>query len=58
MEIGTAIKLLNMYLELNPYRHDMGTAVKTVLAELDKQKQEKKQKYVKLYTKKVLKEVK
>lgn len=41
MELGTAVKLLNMYLELNPHRHDMGTAVKTVLAELDKQKQEK-----------------
>jgi hypothetical protein len=37
MELGTAVKLLNMYLELNPHRHDMGTAVKTVLAELDKQ---------------------
>ena len=37
MELGTAVKLLNMYLELNPHRHDMGTAVKTVLTELDKQ---------------------
>ena len=37
MHIETAKKLLNMYLELNPHRHDMGTAVKTVLAELDKQ---------------------
>lgn len=35
MELGTAVKLLNMYLELNPHRHDMGTAVKTVLKELD-----------------------
>lgn len=41
MELGTAVKLLNMYLELNPHRHDMGTAVKTVLTELDKQKQVK-----------------
>ena len=36
MHIGTAVKLLNMYLELNPHRHDMGTAVKTALEEIDK----------------------
>ena len=36
MHIETAKKLLNMYLELNPHRHDMGTAIKTILAELDK----------------------
>lgn len=40
MHIETAKKLLNMYLVLNPHRHDMGTAIKTVLAELDRLQKE------------------
>lgn len=40
MEIGTAIKLLELYLELNPFRHDMGTAVKRVLVEIGRLNQE------------------
>lgn len=35
MELPTAIKLLNMYLEFNPHRHDLGTAINVVLQELD-----------------------
>lgn len=40
MHIETAKKILNMYLELNPHRHDMGTAIKTVLAELERMQEE------------------
>lgn len=36
MNKDTAIKLLNMYLELNPHRHDLRTAIETILKELDK----------------------
>ena len=36
MTISTASKLLNMYLEFNPHRHDLGTAINVVLQELDK----------------------
>ena len=39
MNKDTAIKLLNMYLELNPHRHDLRTAIETVLKELDVQYQ-------------------
>lgn len=35
MELPTAIKLLNMYLEFNPHRHDLRTAIEVVLQELD-----------------------
>ena len=35
MNKDTAIKLHNMYLELNPHRHDLRTAIETVLEELD-----------------------
>ena len=35
MTISTASKLLNMYLEFNPHRHDLGTAINVVLKELD-----------------------
>jgi hypothetical protein len=34
VELPTASKLLNMYLELNPHRHDLGTAINVVLKEL------------------------
>lgn len=42
MNKDTAIKLLNMYLELNPHRHDLRTAIETVLEELKRQEQIKK----------------
>ena len=35
MNTGTAIKLLNMYLEFNPHRHDFRTAIEIVLTEID-----------------------
>ena len=36
MKIGTAIKLLNLYLELNTDKHDFRRAIETVLAEMNK----------------------
>lgn len=40
MEIGTCIKLLKMYLELNPQRHDMGRAIERALEEIGRLRQE------------------
>ena len=40
MEIGTCIKLLKLYLELNPQRHDMGRAIQRALEEIGRLRQE------------------
>lgn len=36
MHKETAKKLLKMYREFNPHRHDFGTAIDTILAELER----------------------
>ena len=36
MHKETAKKLLKLYRELNPHRHDLGTAIDIVLAELER----------------------
>lgn len=40
MEIGTCIKILEMYLELNPQRHDMRRAIERALEEIGRLRQE------------------
>ena len=40
MEIGTCIKVLEMYLELNPQRHDVWRAIDGALKEIGRLRQE------------------